>query len=248
MSIENNSQKKLLLTSGCSFTDSNFAWPHQLSKKCDFDVDNIALASQGNGLISRKLINTLENYPINYSSDDIIVGVMWSGVNRYERFIESGDEYVGPPHLDYNPTWCVYQDRIRGRRWRIMSHNWTKSEDCKIYYGTFNNIISSTVQTLEHILRVQWYLDICNIKYFMSTYMNIFSDEKIMNHPEVKYLHEMVDFSKFLPVEGFFEWNKEHYPIQGFHDLKTDFHPNEFGNTKFTDEIIIPHLIKNKII
>ena len=36
----------------------------------------------------------------------------------------------------------------------------------------------------------------------MSTFMNIFSDEKIMNHPEVKYLYEMVDFSKFLPISA----------------------------------------------
>ena len=129
-----------------------------------------------------------------------------------------------------------------------MSHEWTKSEDCVIHYSTFNNTISSTVQTLEHILRVQWYLETCNITYFMSLYMDIFSDEKIMNHPEVKYLYDMVNFDTFLPIRGFFEWNKDHYPIQGFNDLRFDLHPNEFGNIKFTDEVIIPHLIKNKII
>ena len=78
MSIENKITKKLLVTSGCSFTDSGHAWPYQLAKKCDFIIDNIALPSQGNGIISRKLINTIEHYPIPYPSDDIIVGVMWS--------------------------------------------------------------------------------------------------------------------------------------------------------------------------
>jgi hypothetical protein len=82
----------------------------------------------------------------------------------------------------------------------------------------------------------------------MSTLMNIFSDEKIMNHPEVKYLYDMIDSSKFLPIEGFYEWNKENYPVDGFDDLKLDWHPNEFGNVKLTEEIIIPHLIKNNII
>ena len=170
---------------------------------------------------------------------------MWSGVNRYERIIESGDEYVGPPFLGNNPTWIITEPE---KRWRMMSHEWTKSEDCVIHYSTFNNTISSTVQTLEHILRVQWYLETCNITYFMSLYMDIFSDEKIMNHPEVKYLYDMVNFDTFLPIRGFFEWNKDHYPIQGFNDLRFDLHPNEFGNIKFTDEVIIPHLIKNKII
>jgi hypothetical protein len=57
MSIENKISKKLLIASGCSFTDSGFAWPYQLTKKCDFNIDNLALPSQGNGIISRKLIN-----------------------------------------------------------------------------------------------------------------------------------------------------------------------------------------------
>ena len=247
MSIENITTKKLLITSGCSFTDPSFAWPYQLSKRYDFNIENVALPSQGNGLISRKLINILEQYPVNYHSDDIIVGVMWSGINRYERIIESGDEYVGPPYLHQNPTWAVYSDKGRGR-WRIMSHEWVKSEDCLTHYKIFNNEISSMVQTLEHILRTQWYLNICNIKYFMSSFMNIFNDEKIMNHPDVKYLYEMVDFSKFLPIKGFYEWNKENYPVEGFDNLKLDWHPNEFGNVKLTEEIIIPHLIKNNII
>jgi len=240
-----STQNKILVTSGCSFTDPGFAWPHQLSKKYNYELINVALASQGNGLISRKLLSTLENLPLIYSSNDIIVGVMWSGIDRYERIIESGDEFIGPPYLTYNPTYCINPNE---RRWRIMSHEWIKSEDCLVHYGTFNNKISSMVQTLEHILRVQWYLDICGIKYFMSTYTDIFLDEELMNHIEVRYLYEMVDKSKFLPIKGFYDWNKEHYPIEGFHDIKKDWHPNEFGNIKLTDEIIIPHLIKNHII
>lgn len=245
MSMINKSDKKLLITSGCSFTDPSFAWPYQLSNKCDFDLINVALPSQGNGLISRKLLHKLENLPFLKLSEDMVVGIMWSGISRYERFIDSGDEYVGPPYLAYNPTSVVTKDE---RNWRLMSHEWIKSEDCVIYYGTFHNIISSTIQTIEHILRTQWYLDICNIKYFMSTFMDIFSEPEIINHPEVRYLYDMIDFSKFLPVRGFFEWNKENYIEEGFDDLKTDQHPNEFGNIKFTEEVIIPHLTKNSII
>jgi hypothetical protein len=170
---------------------------------------------------------------------------MWSGIDRFERIIESGDQYVGAPYLDYNPTWVTTPEE---RRWRIMNHEWTKSEDCMVHYGVFNNLISSTIQTLEHILRIQWYSEICNIKYFMSSYTNIFSDKEVINHPEVKYLYDMVNFSNFLPIEGFYEWNKKNYPLDGFDDINKDWHPNEFGNIKLTNDVIIPHLIKNKII
>ena len=58
----------------------------------------------------------------------------------------------------------------------------------------------------------------------------------------------MINFSKFLPIEGFFDWNKKNYPLEGFDDIKLDWHPNEFGNIKLTEEIIMPHLINNKIL
>jgi hypothetical protein len=252
MSIENNSQKKLLLTSGCSFTDTLDSWPNHLSKKLNFNLDNIAFASQGNGLISRKLIYKINQIPKSIlNQNDIIVGVMWSGIDRAERFIDSkGDQYfVTNLSKPENVTSVV----PGYRNWRLMIPDWVKYEDCKLHYEVFNNKISSKIYTIEHILRTQWFLEKHNIKYFMSTYMDIFKDKNNSNeYPDVKYLYNMIDFSKFLPINGCFEWVKEHYPKE-FRGINkngdiTDFHPTNFGQEKFTDEVIIPYLKEKNLI
>lgn len=247
MSIDNISKKKLLITSGCSFTNSFYAWPYQLNKRYGFDLENTATPSQGNGLISRKLI-----YKINQISnlDDVIVGVMWSGIDRTERYIEpSGDFYFKPDGPIHDKVTSVVPEH---KNWRLMMPDWVKNEDCKLHYEVFNNVISSKVYTIEHILRTQWFLEKHNIKYFMSTYMDIFKDKNSNNHPDVKYLYDMIDFSKFLPVSGCFEWVLENYPKE-FREFNKngkiiDHHPTELGQIKFTDEVIIPYLKEKNII
>ena len=251
MSIENKLPKKLLITSGCSFTDSADTWPNHLSKKLYFNLENIALASQGNGLISRKLIYTISQIPKS-NLNDIIVGIMWSGIDRSERFMEPlKDQFFKPEEEDdkYNGITSVVPGH---RNWRLMMADWVEYSDCKFYYEIFNNKISSEVYTIENILRTQWFLEKHNIKYFMSTYMDIFKDKDIINHPDVRYLYDMIDFSKFLPINGCFEWVKENYPKE-FREFDKngniiDFHPTYLGHKKFTDEVIIPYIEEKNLI
>jgi hypothetical protein len=245
MSIENKITEKLLVTSGCSFTDTTNSWPNHLSKKLGFNLENVATPSQGNGLISRKLIYAINQIPKSVlNNTDIIVGIMWSGIDRAERFIEPlGDQYfVKELSKPENVT-----SIIPGyRNWKLMMPDWIKHEDCKIHYEIFNNEISSKIYTIEHILRTQWFLEKNNIKYFMSTYMDIFKNESSNNHPDVKYLYNMIDFSKFLPVNGCFEWVLENYPKE-FRGIDENgkiinFHPTEIGQKNFTNEVIFPYL------
>jgi hypothetical protein len=251
MSIENKSLKKILITSGCSFTDPSYAWPNHLSKKLDLKLENIAFASQGNGLISRKLIYTINQISKSIlNENDVIVGIMWSGIDRTERYIEPlGDFYFKPNGLLNE----VVTNVVLGyRNWRLMLPDWIKHVDCKLHYEIFNNKISSKVYTIEHILRTQWFLEKHNIKYFMSTYMDIFKDKNSNEHPDVKYLYDMIDFSKFLPVSGCFEWVKENYPKEFMVFDKNgnilDFHPTDIGHEKFTDEVIIPYIKEKNLI
>ena len=48
--------KKVLIASGCSFTFENWNWPGHLSGNLGLEIINVGMGSQGNGLISRKLI------------------------------------------------------------------------------------------------------------------------------------------------------------------------------------------------
>ena len=84
----------------------------------------------------------------------------------------------------------------------------------------------------------------------MSTMQKLF-DPELVKIREISYLYNMVDWEKFLPVEGCLEWVQDNYnqegfgpPVNGFHDS----HPTRFGHEKFTEEIILPYLEQNHII
>ncbi len=181
--------KKVLLASGCSFTFEDWNWPGHLSRKLNLDILNRGMASQGNGLISRKVISGMDELLKTYKKEEVLVGVIWSGFNRHEYYsddtsdikkwgyFKEGDDYIK------NPT-----DVIDGEyNWRILNVGWD-SEEVRLYYENFHNEVSSMVLTIEHILRVQWYLDGLGVDYFMSTYIDIFKWGHLRYHPEISPL------------------------------------------------------------
>jgi hypothetical protein len=116
---------------------------------------------------------------------------------------------------------------------------------------------------MEHILRTQWFLNKLGIKYFMTSYIDLFHNEEnylkmydfskltdykkrnyslnILTYNEVDYLYAMIDMKRFLPIYGMLDWAQENYPIDGFGDSEK-LKPNDFANEKFTTEVILPFL------
>ena len=235
--------KKVLLAGGCSFTFEEWNWPGVLSRKLNLDILNKGMASQGNGLISRKVISGLDELLKTYKKEEILVSVMWSGVNRHEYYSEDMDDiktwgFFTKDNTDIkNPTNVIDGEY----HWRILNPGWN-SEEVRLYYENFHNDVSSMVYTLEHILRVQWYLDGLGVDYFMSTYMDLFKWDHLKNHPEIEPLFSKIDFDKFLPVKGCMEWVRENYNEDGMPSDINGEHPTSFGHEKFTEEVIIPHL------
>ena len=82
---------KLLITSGCSFSEcitvnaGKGTWPNHLAKMLpDYKHVSYAMGSQGNGLISRGIIYGVCEALKTHSPNEILVGVMWSGSSRHD--------------------------------------------------------------------------------------------------------------------------------------------------------------------
>lgn len=245
--------EKVLIVSGCSFTFEEWNWPGHLGEMLNLKVINVGMASQGNGLISRKLIYTLDKTLLEYKPEEILVGVMWSGTDRtdFHSFSQKsvlswGNFSEGTPGVK-NPTNIV----DNGYNWHIMNQHWENKES-KTYYSMFHTAVQGMLHSVEHILRVQWYLERLNITYFMSTFTDIFAKVLIEN-PEIDYLYKKIDFNHFLPVKGCYEWILEHHKNDGGFNVPDDkqylgIHPTSFGHQQFTKKVIIPYLIEKKII
>jgi hypothetical protein len=245
--------KKMLITGGCSFSDVKGSpyqtWPKHLSDALpDYESIHTGSGSHGNGIISRKIIYELQNcLNQNVCSENILVGIMWSGPTRYDIFSDNYPEgYDKNSEIDMteNPTGFVRENP--SKQWYIFNWNWKKTKFNATWYQFYHSLVMHQLLTIEHILRIQWFCKSHGIKYFMTCYTSKVFMNDVIDHPEVKYLYDMIDFENFLPIVGAYEWCRDHskfnFPISG------DNHPGTEQHRDFVDQIVCPWLTSKKFI
>lgn len=234
---------KLLITGGCSFSECISkhidTWPRHLAKVLpEYNHISTGMGSQGNGLISRKIIYQVTEALKTTLPDDILVGIMWSGPDRHDFYANKDVLFTSDQHTENmwmeNPTKFIKDSK---GAWVILNHHWNL-DLAKMHYRYFHNTIGAEINTYEHILRVQWFLKLHNIKYFMSTFTSGVLNPVFKNHPDIKHLHNQIDFDNFLPVTGEYEWCNLDSKKTGI------LHPTSEQHFEFTQQVILPHIKK----
>jgi hypothetical protein len=236
--------KKTLIASGCSFTHQPWSWAYKLKEINEYNLLNVAMPCQGNNIIAQKVLYNVSQQLKIKRKEDILVGVMWSGVDREDFFMYDVNRLENIDGWEENPT-----NIIEGQKnWVIMNSNWD-NPIARLWYENFHTYVGAMIDTLKNVLLTQLFLEKNNIKYFMTTYMNIFDTikEDILFNPEVEYIYKMINFDNFLPVDGCYEWVKINCKEKGFNlvDLNGGIdihHPNDYGHEMFTKDIIVPFL------
>jgi hypothetical protein len=264
--------KKHLVTSGCSFTDtlsSRYkAWPIPLSENIGLFLSNYGLSSSGNDLICRQAmygVDKLLSEGVN--PKEILVGVMWSGSNRKDLFTTENSKTF----LERVSRWFnVYTDEgmerhLKGTRnpykfvpdsvgqWIIQNGNWP--DILSQFSSVAGDYIGNVIITYEKILALQYYLESVGVDYFFTSYFGhgTFSGIKDNLPPDISWMHKLVDWEKWLPVDGEFEWcydkGIKDYGLEGIAtDIFDAKHPLPNHHEMFVKEVILPHLQKRKII
>lgn len=256
---------KYFISTGCSFTEiphmelfgvtdpifdmedmhRSYSWPVHLTKYLQCTPQYKGKGASGNGIISRTTIYEVLDALKTYKPEDILVGVMWSGAYRQEVYavnprLQHHSLFAGVPNQS-NPASVGGEFNF----YKVMPY-W-EDELSTVYYRDFYDEVWAHAQTLEHILRVQWFLKNYNIRYFMTSYYpNVFpKTNEIMNHPDVKYLYDAIDFNNFLDVDSEFEWCARRQKPETWDLTKSkNAHPHTKQHKAFTDNVIIPHLQK----
>lgn len=239
---------KNFVASGCSFTFEDWNWPTYVAEEFNWKLYNVGMGSMGNRLIANRCIAKVQKL-LNkgISPEDIIVGIMWSGIDRHDLFCNEKDkEYLkSTNNIDgavENPTYISDENY---KDWEILNHNFSTSRN-KSFYSLTHTTPDSIVYTFNYIIMVQNYLKIKGIKYFMTHYMdpNNFL-QQWEHHPDISLLYSMIDFSNFLPIKGCLEW------CQSFNDPKickpNGSHPEMLGHEIFANQVVIPY-IKSKLV
>lgn len=237
----------ILVTGGCSFSHlegTNYGtWPNHLSRLLPNHAHlATGTGAVGNGYISRRIIYQVSELLKTTSPENILVGVMWSGPNRHDFFLEGVkfDRNIDGWHQ--NPAGFVAD---ADPNWVIISHGW-KNNFARAYYANLHSDVGHVIYTYEHILRVQWFLKLHGIPYFMSTYMSEVMHHEYNNHLDVQHLYNQIDLTQFLPVTGEYEWclKESGFEFPNPHDR----HPTAEQHQAFTNRVIMPFLQQKKYL
>ena len=237
---------KTLITGGCSFSECHShagTWPRHLSNALpDYEHVSTAMGSQGNGLISRRVIYQVTEASKHTRAEDILVGIMWSGPDRYDFYTQRVTDDM-TANTKINPFKFV-PDGVGA--WAIMNGGW-KMNHAKLYYTEFHNRAGSIIYTLEHILRTQWFLKQHGIRYFMTTYTgDVIPDYAKTRFPDADHLINEIDFANFLPITGEYEWCRDHSGIE--FPAPNDYHPSPAQHKLFVEQVVMPFIKERNLI
>lgn len=243
---------KALVTSGCSFSncsnydqfqvEENKTWPIWLREKLLIPHFSEAMAGQGNGLISRKTLHRLNALLKTYKPEEIFVGVMWTGRDRFDFFFEDPIEL--PTNNDgwlENPTKIV--SNAPGG-WVILNPHWSHRYNAP-WFKNYYNETAGQVYTLEHIVHLQNFLKLKGINYFFtSSFSSHINHSAASADPNCSWLYEQIDWSNWLPIESQRHWITDNCEIPG----ANNFHPRNEQHEKFVDQVIVPWLKQRNIL
>ena len=223
-----NKRWEYLITTGCSFTAGYSglwkSWPYFLGKIVNREVINKGTTAVGNFYIVNKLYETIDTSK--YNSDNSIVIVMWSGIDRVDLVVND-EEFYHFKRVDIRDHWVhsggkdFNQSHIKDRYW----YN---------YYKTYHTVEDSYIQTLQHMLGAQEFLTNRKIPYLFLTYKDIFTD-RWRKYKRAKNLENHINWDRFhFPngeFGGEFEWVKDNnltWSVDGIH-------PSEESNKKYAE-------------
>lgn len=233
---------KVLVTSGDSFSNClwdlhgdiyNRTWPIWLKDHWPgIEHWSEGLGGQGNQLIAHRLQYRVEQVLKVYRPQDIVVGVMWTGRDRWEIFRRQTMHVPAVNGEEGHPVKFISN---ADGQW-IMFHPQYLHHLNEMFYRQLYDSIWMQINTLNAVLNTQRYLREKGIRYFMSTSFDACFDQNLRHDPNVEWLWDQIDFTTWLPVTSMQDWCKENCPIPGVNN----FHPRSEQCEQFVAQVLWP--------
>lgn len=266
---------KHIITSGCSFSEKgDRTWPHHLSNLEDTTVYTLGLASAGNHWIAKTATHKAhELLAAGIDPADIIVIIMWSGIDRKDLFVSARETHeftklllhgkgqsapINPANfIDPLSDDLYSSSEIDGYLVGSMSayfdnENIRKTKRDLIMHFFSNE--SLAIESYENFLRVQWFceskkikllnLTFTDIMYYPNPTLNVLTKDYYRN---ITPLHNMINFKNWLfwkETGGMFEYAQDNQlPLE-----EDRMHPNKQAHEYFTHNFLIPELVSRNYL
>lgn len=228
-----------LIVSGCSFTSSTLwfegpaSWPGYVRDRCAIDlVTDMSFPGVGNRYIADSIRHAIDTLHTNVDPRQILVVVMWSGIDRAEKILHDATT---------NPNWP-----------RLGSQVYQRLDQKDI---TQQILQETTYQSFDLIMGLKRYLEQRNIAWAFTSYANLAFDPYIPKRDTTHHWHEYLDPASLRKIREF-PWHPDScldylYEWSFLHDhLNTGdgFHPPNEAVFSWTDQILLPSLCGRRLI
>jgi len=229
-----------LVTGGCSFTTTklgSYNWPIYLTDALGTQLVDTAHSSQGNAQIARQIVHAVTDLLNNgVDTSDIMVGIVWSGLQRTDFFRTDITDPDFRMHPDVSSAPVVNMGEITDGCWLILNPGFT-GPYAENYYRTYHsNNEQGAILSFEKMHWIQTFLEYHNIDYFMSTYTDEVFDHELDNI-NVTSIQQLINTDKFLPISSYYRF--------AFDTALGSQHPDSKQSRQFVNDVILPFIGKN---
>jgi hypothetical protein len=226
--------KKILVTSGCSFTNCNNLslasnWPGYVRDRCGFEycVD-LSYPGVGNEYIANSVLNYVDALSIEQRKEIILI-VMWSGLDRLETLTK--DLSKTAPSID-------------GIEYRRANHG-----------NNISNELSAAEvwRSWKNIVFLDSYLCMQNIQYAFTSYVNLLDPPFFPKRDLTPHFFGNLSKDKLQTLKSM-PWLHNHQDCLFEYCFKNDhlssdlFHPNYQGGYNWTDYVLLPGMLVKEFI
>ena len=238
-----NKRLEYLITMGCSFSED--FWPYFFGKIVNrkrlqpiLEVINKSRGGVGNFYIVNKLYETIDTLIpdegprrlwIKYNSDNSIVIVMWSGIDRIDLMVND-EEFYHFKRVVSRDQWV----HSGGTDTKKLQKVFSKDRYWHNYYKTYHTEEDSYIQTLQHMLGAQEFLTNRKIPYLFLTYKDIFTD-RWRKYKRAKNLENHINWDRFHFPNGEFGGEYEWVKDNNLTWEEDGVHPSEESHKKYAE-------------
>jgi hypothetical protein len=226
------SNKSILITSGCSFTastqqlDSAASWPGYVRDRCRFDYCiDYSYPGSGNEYIGDSILHHFSEID---NVNDYFVIIMWSGIDRKEEKIKN---------IDWQPK---IGDISYQRSKAQLSH------ELRCQYAN---------ESADKMFKLYKYLTERNISFVFTSYVNLLFPPYIPKRDNTVEFDNLVDVDTLTKLKSLpwvptnpMDYLYEYAFVNDYLTTGDYFHPPVECNLLWTDNILLPTMVKQGFI
>ena len=244
---------KKLVVSGCSFTVGD-SWAHWLAKQYNLELINLSCPGAGNKHISDSLVVYLEQNKRDIT--EVLIGAMWSGIARHHWTISLDD----PKYTKYHRH-QYDKDVFLTFPHEILNDN-SLTKDMVIHdpdlamleLAYYRGIGARKLDGLLSIIHLNSYLNSNKYAFFQTHFFDPDGDERQGGHMVgTRYTDAYETFRIARPSSGVLTFAPDLFlgnwaANQNLILSKNDHHPTVPGHRLWTETVLIPQLIQQKLL